>query len=380
MKIKTNKNIKYLVIVGVGLFFIFTILAKNIIFKLTLITGILIYAVFYFTKRNNVIKRKNQDITILSSINLSKDLKLVSIRYGSKKLLIGVNNSNVSLVSDFIDISKKKEKNKSNLRIKKSKPKDRKQKVILKSSKADTSIISKINPRILGTAIFLIIILFSSNISASELNIGDFSSSSSFIKIFLAITVLSVAPAIILMMTPFTRVVISLSLLKHAIGLPTVPSNQIIAGLSLFITFFIMRPQIDEISTKAIAPYFNGKISYKEAIERTTPVLREFMYSNVRKNDLQSFITMAKIENSSEIPFSILIPAYITSELKTAFQIGVILFIPFILIDLLVASVLTSMGMIMIPPTMISMPIKLLIFVLVDGWNLVIGGLYRSFL
>ncbi len=203
------------------------------------------------------------------------------------------------------------------------------------------------------------------------------------IQTLLFLTALSFIPAIVLMMTAFTRIVIVLSLLRQAIGVPAAPPNQVIIGLSLFLTFFVMSPTIDKIYTTAYKPYQEQKITFDKAIQNGSVPLREFMLKQTHKSDAQMFSKLAKLKPDAkpeEIPMSVLIPAFVTSELKTAFQIGFLIMIPFLVIDMIVASVLMSMGMMMLSPVIVSLPFKIMIFVLVDGWNLVVGTLAESFM
>jgi len=203
------------------------------------------------------------------------------------------------------------------------------------------------------------------------------------LQILFMLTVLSLAPAILIMMTPFTRLVVVFSFLRQALGTQQTPSNQIIAGLSLFLTFFIMMPQWQEINTNALQPYLEEKISQETALKEAMAPIRRFMLKQTREKDLALFVKMSKNEkpkSQEDIPTSVIIPAFVISELKTAFIIGFVLFVPFLVIDMVVASVLLSMGMMMLPPILISLPFKLMLFVLVDGWNLIVGSMVRSFL
>ncbi|MGQ9603157.1 MAG: flagellar type III secretion system pore protein FliP [bacterium] len=202
------------------------------------------------------------------------------------------------------------------------------------------------------------------------------------IKIIFLLTVLSLAPAIVLMVTSFTRIVVVLSFLKHAVGTQQMPPNQLLVGLALFLTYFVMMPVWSEVNTQAIQPLSKGEITEQEALMRSVQPLRKFMFNYVREKDLALFVSLANLpqpENKDDIPTYVLIPAFIISELKTAFQIGFFLFLPFMVIDMAVASVLMSMGMMMVPPVMISLPIKVLLFVLVDGWRLVVQSLIAGF-
>ena len=184
------------------------------------------------------------------------------------------------------------------------------------------------------------------------------------------------------MMTSFTRIVVVLSFLRTAIGTQQMPPNQLIIGLSLFLTFFIMAPVWERVNDDAIQPLIDDEIPYQQALDKGMEPIREFMLKQTRQKDMALFVRMAMIKqprNHTEIPNSVLIPSFIISELRTAFQIGFILFVPFLVIDLVVASILLSMGMMMLPPVMVSLPFKILLFVLIDGWNLLIQSLVKSF-
>ena len=202
------------------------------------------------------------------------------------------------------------------------------------------------------------------------------------IQIPFLLAILSLAPAIIIMVTSFTRIAVILSLLRQALGTPQVPPNQVLISLSLFLTFFIMSPVWNKINNDALQPLMMNQIPQTVAFEKAVVPLREFMLKQVREKDLSLFIDMAKIEEPkdvSEVPTHVIIPAFMISELKTAFQIGFLLYIPFLVLDMVVASVLMSMGMLMLPPIIISLPFKLMLFVLVDGWYLIVGSIVRSF-
>jgi flagellar biosynthetic protein FliP len=202
------------------------------------------------------------------------------------------------------------------------------------------------------------------------------------IQILVVLTVLSVAPAILLTVTSFTRVVIVLSLLRQAVGVPQLPPNQVVVGLSLFLTLFIMAPVGQDIHANAIEPYMAKKIDTNQALERAIAPLRGFMFRQTREADLALMVNLSRIappKKQADLPTHVLVPAFAVSEIKTAFQIGFVLFIPFLIIDIVVASVLMSMGMMMLPPVIISLPFKLLLFVLADGWQLVIRALVMGF-
>ncbi|MFK5925222.1 MAG: flagellar type III secretion system pore protein FliP [Desulfuromusa sp.] len=205
---------------------------------------------------------------------------------------------------------------------------------------------------------------------------------STALQILIVLTILSVAPAILLMTTGFTRIVIVLSFMRQAMGTQSAPSNQIVIGLSLFLTFFVMAPVFNQINEQALQPYMNQQIGQKEALDKALQPMRKFMFSQVGERDLQLLVDISKSpqpENQADISMMTLIPAFMLSELKRAFQMGFLLFVPFLMVDMIVASILMSMGMMMLPPIIVSLPFKILLFVLVDGWSLVIGSLVRSF-
>ena len=202
------------------------------------------------------------------------------------------------------------------------------------------------------------------------------------VQTLLLLTSLSFIPAVILMMTSFTRIIIVMSLLRHALGTQTSPPNQVMVGLSLFLTFFIMAPVADKVYIEAWQPLSENRINFNEAIDRATVPVKGFMLKQVREADLNLFSKLAKtprVDKAEELPMRVVIPAFVTSELKTAFQIGFIVFIPFLIIDMVVASVLMSMGMMMMSPAIVALPFKIMLFVLVDGWNLLIASLVQSF-
>ncbi len=202
------------------------------------------------------------------------------------------------------------------------------------------------------------------------------------IQTLLFLTALTFIPAAVLMMSSFTRIIIVLSLLRHAMGTQTAPPNQILVGLALFLTFFIMAPTLDKVYSEAYLPLSENKINIVQAGERAAVPVKAFMLRQTRESDIAMFASVAKIERiekPEDTPLRILVPAFVISELKTAFQIGFILFIPFLILDMVVASMLMSMGMMMMSPVMVALPFKLMLFVLVDGWHLVIGSLVQSF-
>jgi flagellar biosynthetic protein FliP len=202
------------------------------------------------------------------------------------------------------------------------------------------------------------------------------------IQVLAFMTAISFLPAALMMMTSFTRIVIVLAILRQALGTQSSPSNQILVGLALMLTFFIMVPVFDEVYDTALQPYLNEQMAPQEAIQQAAKPFREFMMGQTSDTDLETFAEIAraeKLEADQEIPFSLLLPAFVTSELKTAFQIGFLIMIPFLVIDLVVASLLMSMGMMMLSPMIISMPFKIMLFVLIDGWTLIMGTLASSF-
>ncbi|WP_223066784.1 flagellar type III secretion system pore protein FliP [Paenibacillus caui] len=206
--------------------------------------------------------------------------------------------------------------------------------------------------------------------------------STSSLSILLLVTVLSVAPAILVLMTSFTRIVVVLGFVRSSLGTQTTPPNQVLIGLALFMTLFVMSPTLSDVNKVALQPYLKGQISQTQALEKAAVPMKKFMYSHTRNKDLQLFLSYTKTEKPKsyeDIPITVLVPAYAISELKTAFQMGFMIYIPFLIIDIVVSSTLMAMGMMMLPPVMISLPFKILLFVLVDGWYLVVKSLLQSF-
>lgn len=248
------------------------------------------------------------------------------------------------------------------------------------------------NKRLLLAVLALVLFFWAFNAAAAPIalpRIGlDVSSSENpedvalSLQIIALLTVLSLAPAILILMTCFTRIIVVLSFLRSALATQQMPPNQVLIGLALFLTFFIMSPIWAEVNQNALEPYLNSEITQEEAFEAGMAPLREFMFKQTREKDLALFVNLAGLPQPNtvdDIPTSALIPAFAISELNTAFQIGFIIYIPFIIIDMVVASTLMSMGMLMLPPMMISLPFKLLLFILVDGWNLLVQTLVTSF-
>lgn len=212
-------------------------------------------------------------------------------------------------------------------------------------------------------------------------NGNDRQNLSTAIQIVIVMTLLTLAPSLIMLMTSFTRIVIVLGFVRTALGVPSAPANQLLIGLSIFITFFIMAPVWQQIQEQAINPYMNEQISSNEAMDRAVEPIRNFMLRQTRPGDVDFFLDLAGMGRTdlSDLPMRVVLPAFVISELRTAFQMGFLIFIPFLVIDFLVGSTLMSMGMMMMPPTMVALPLKLLLFVLVDGWQLVVRSLVQSF-
>lgn len=238
--------------------------------------------------------------------------------------------------------------------------------------------------------IFLVLI-FPQYLSAADVGIPAVSLSiaedgtqnySVTIQILALMTMLTFLPAMVMMMTSFTRIIVVFAILRQAMGLQSTPSNQVLVGLALFLSFFIMSPVLDEVNTVAVQPYLEERLAPLEAFEAAQQPFRKFMMAQTRESDLNLFLKIANIpdvDKADDVPFTVLVPAFVTSELKTAFQIGFMLFIPFLVIDLVVASVLMAMGMMMLSPVIISLPFKIMLFVLVDGWAMIVGTLASSF-
>ena len=223
---------------------------------------------------------------------------------------------------------------------------------------------------------------FSLDLGAIKEGVGGGSAAARMIQVVLMITVMAIAPSILIMMTSFIRIIVVLSFMRSALGTQTTPPNQVLISLALFITMFVMMPVFQQAYQDGILPLVDEAITEQQAIERTAQPFRLFMLKHVRDKDLSLFINMApemQIEEPSQTPYQVLIPAFMISELKRAFEIGFLIFVPFLVIDMLVASTLMAMGMMMLPPVLISLPFKLIFFVLIDGWYMLIGSLVRSF-
>lgn len=239
--------------------------------------------------------------------------------------------------------------------------------------------------------LLITLFLFSNIVMAADVGIPAFNITTNAtggtnysvtIQILALMTMLTFLPAMIMMMTSFTRIIIVFAILRQALGLQQTPSNQVMVGLAMFLTFFIMTPVLEEVNQVAVQPYLNEELDTLGAIKAAGEPFHRFMIHQTRENDLNLFLRISKsppVESSDQVPFTVLVPAFVTSELKTAFQIGFMLFIPFLVIDLVVASVLMAMGMMMLSPVIISLPFKIMLFVLVDGWAMIIGTLAASF-
>ena len=215
-----------------------------------------------------------------------------------------------------------------------------------------------------------------------QISTADPQTVSSGLQVMLLLSVLSLAPALLILVTAFTRIVIVLSFVRSALALPQIPPNQVLIGLSLFLTFFVMAPTWNKINSDAVQPYLSNQIDQQTAFEQGIKPVREFLFRQTRERDLALFVEMADMprpETRADVPTYVLIPAFVISELKTAFQMGILVFFPFVVLDMIVASALMSMGMMMLPPSLVSMPFTLLLFVMVDGWHLVIRSLITSF-
>lgn len=247
------------------------------------------------------------------------------------------------------------------------------------------SIRRRYSPRFFSIALFALLAVspaFAQSLNLDLGDLGDRSSTARMIQILLVITVLSLAPSLLMMMTSFTRLIVVLSLLRSAIGTQQTPPNQVLIALALFLTVFIMAPVFEESYREGLLPLINEEISEEEAIAAAAQPFHRFMMHHVRDKDLKLFADMTKdvkLEKREDTPWQVLVPAFMISELRRAFEIGFLLFVPFLVIDMLVASILMSMGMMMLPPIIISLPFKLIFFVLVDGWFMVAGSLVKSF-
>ena len=224
-----------------------------------------------------------------------------------------------------------------------------------------------------------------SKVPMVELNLKEMEDPDAFapaLKIVSLLTVLSIAPAILLMMTSFTRIMVVLSFVRQALGTQTMPPNQVLVGLAIFLTFFTMSPIIEQINEASIQPYLEKEVTQEKALEELVKPLRKFMIAETRKDDLGLFLNISKLKKPDtveDVPMTTIIPAFMISELKTAFQIGFLIYIPFLIIDMVVSSILMAMGMMMLPPTVVSLPFKLVLFVLIDGWSLVTNSIVNSF-
>ena len=222
----------------------------------------------------------------------------------------------------------------------------------------------------------------SPNVGVGEDGLVESGGAATGVQLLVLLTVLSLAPALLMMVTSFTRMVIVLSLVRNAVGVPQLPPNQVLVGIAFLLTVFVMAPVWKVVNTEALQPYLAGELTQKEAVAAAEAPVRKFMLAQTREADLELFVSLAHEERPQtidDVPTYVVIPSFIVSELKTAFQMGFIIFVPFLIIDIVVSSALLSMGMMMLPPVVISLPFKILLFVLVDGWGLIIGSLVASF-
>ncbi len=211
---------------------------------------------------------------------------------------------------------------------------------------------------------------------------GDENGASTAVQLLVLLTVLTLAPSILIMMTSFTRIIVVLGFVRNALGTPTTPPNQVLIGIAIFLSLFVMAPTLGQINEEAVQPLVNGQITQEEAIKAAEAPIRDFMFNQVDQKDLALFIDLSgaeRPETRADVPTSVLIPAFVLSELQTAFEIGFLIFIPFLIIDMVIASTVMSMGMVMLPPVIISLPFKILLFVLVDGWHLISESLVEGF-
>ncbi len=241
-------------------------------------------------------------------------------------------------------------------------------------------ILQRVSPRVLKSVVPLSVVIVLLPLRAWGFDLKEIDSP--LIDLFVILTLLTFIPAILVMFTAFTRIVVVLGFMRQAIGGQQIPPNPVIIGLSLFLTLFVMSPVIDRVQNEAITPYLDKKITLGEALKKAEPSVKDFMLHQTREKDLKLFLSITKtgkVSSPEEIPLRVVVPAFAISELRTAFEIGFMIYLPFLIIDMVVSSVLLSLGMMMLPPVIISLPFKLLLFVLVDGWNLTIGSLVRSF-
>lgn len=340
-------------------------------------------AAFFLSKR--AAPAQGRALKVLSSVPVAQNQRLVTVRFGSRVLLLGQGSSQITALAATADPEE----------IKLLEPEAAPEEPGAAGRGWPQAFLENLGwagrygrtaLRALPLAACLVLAASAAHAQQLQLPLGlGFEAAKSpqqtvgALQTLLLMSALAFVPALILMATSFTRIVIVLSLLRQAMGLQQVPPNQVIVALSLFLTLFVMRPQLDAMNQSALRPYLAGAIGHAEAFKRAEGPLRSFMLAQTRRKDLQSFTTMSGVKDAQEVPLTVLVPAFLASELKTAFQIGFTLFIPFLLVDMIVASILMSMGMVMIPPAMVSMPFKLLLFVLIDGWNLVLSGLAAGF-
>ncbi|CAL4042228.1 Fused Flagellar protein FliO/Flagellar biosynthetic protein FliP [Buchnera aphidicola (Pemphigus populi)] len=350
---------------------------SQVSFTLLQIIALIILLSWVFKKMFLIKSYENNSlIRIISKMSIGSNESILVIDVQDVRLVLGLTRNNITYLHDLTSLKPKIiEKKKSKYML-----------FPLNSKNFFTLLFKNLYVYRIVFTLFLIFFSPMAYANISDIindNLYNEGGNWSFaIQVLVLLTSLTFIPAILLMMTSFTRIIIVFGLLRNALGTPYAPSNQILIGLALFLTFFIMSPVYNKIYYEAYLPFSQNKITMEVAIEKGIPPLKEFMINQTRETDLKLFAKLANISsfiNKDEIPMCVVLPSFITSELKTAFQIGFTIFIPFLIIDLVVASVLMSLGMMMVPPSTIALPFKLMLFVLVDGWPLLIGSLAQSF-
>ncbi|MBI5328544.1 MAG: flagellar type III secretion system pore protein FliP [Deltaproteobacteria bacterium] len=363
---------------------------ENMAAGLIVVIGIMFLSAYLYSRLFGAeIKGERDFIRVITNVPLGPKKSIAVVNIAGKHMALGITENSITHLADIeniegVEVVKKGDDDNERGRIRWSGLMGRIVKMKYSSFKG-----MKFFPPIIFFSMFA---LFSPSVSfgAGEglnlpdvsLRIGGGNDLSGTIQILTLLTVLTILPAIILMMTSFTRFIIVFSLLRQALSLQQTPPNQVLIGLSLFMTFFVMSPVFEKSYATALEPYLSKKMSQQEAFSAGIKPFREFMLKQTKEKELALFVEMSKMQKPAgydDIPTSVIIPAFIISELKIAFQIGFILFIPFLIIDMVVASILMAMGMLMLPPIMISLPFKLMLFVLVDGWSLLVGSMIGSF-
>lgn len=376
-------------------------LGIRIVFALVVIC-VLIYITYYVLRIVNkkMLGRKGEYIKIVDLLPLSQDSILVLVEIGDKVILLGKTQKSITFLKEFskdqlFNLGEQHHSFKNIIDNQINSSFEMKNKVLnlynlIKDSEGKEDDEKNKSLYIISTLLLILIttctkkeIAFAT--ASLNINLGNPQNPndvSSALQLIIFLTILTLAPSILIMMTSFTRILIVLGFIRNALGTQQMPPNQILIGLALFLTFFVMAPVTDKIYTQAYQPYINGRITSQEALKRAEEPLKEFMLKNTRKKDLDLFVKLSNVNpntNVKDLPLRVVVPAFIISELKSAFEMGFLIYVPFLIIDMVVASILMSMGMLMIPPVMISLPFKILLFILVDGWNLVVESLVRSF-